>query len=488
VSTLPTGRRVQALAGIFVLTLVVFWPTLHNGFLPLGFDDALILDTPALRALTWENLRSLATQYTHAHFVPLTMLSFAIDYQLWGFDPVGYHLTNVLLHAAAAMLLCVFLWPIAPSGRSATLAALIFAVHPLQMEAVSVAVQRKTVLSGALFFLALILYQRWCRASQRRWYLASLGIFIAAALAKPAVVTLPLVLMLYDYRFRDGRIRLWEKLPFAAVAAVIGWTTMQAHAAVAAVHAPHGGTLLSNLLMVSRVLLEYVDALVVPLGLSPAYYYPRAVVFAPMNWLALAVIVSVCGLATRYRDRSPWAFFCVWWFLLLLLPESNLVPLAQLRADRFLYLPMVAGALGFAVGCERLHALTGPWSVPARVAPAAAVGVLAVMCYGSAAVWRDNVSAWTRVVERHPWCATAHDMLGRAYYDQDDARRAEGEFAESVRLSADLTDAHLYLAKLYAARGRADLAQAEVQRFLVLAPDDPEGLTLRAALSPAGGS
>jgi Tfp pilus assembly protein PilF len=92
------------------------------------------------------------------------------------------------------------------------------------------------------------------------------------------------------------------------------------------------------------------------------------------------------------------------------------------------------------------------------------------------------------VVERHPWCATAHDMLGRAYYDQDDARRAEHEFAESVRLSADVTDPHLYLAKLYAARGRADLAQDEVQRFLVLAPNDVEGLTLRAALTPAGGS
>src|SRR5262249_58763085 len=99
-------------------------------------------------------------------------------------------------------------------------------------------------------------------------------------------------------------------------------------------------------------------------------------------------------------------------------------------------------------------------------------GVLAVMCYASAPVWRDDVSAWTRVVDRHPWCAVAHSMLGRAYYDRDDGRRAEREFVESVRLSASVADAHLYLAKLYAARGRADLAHAEVQRFLVLSPRD----------------
>src|SRR5262249_57143095 len=128
------------------------------------------------------------------------------DGQVWGLNPVGHHLTNVLLHAAAAMLLCIFLLPIAPSARAATLAALIFAAHPLQMEAVSVAVQRKTVLSGALFFLTLIAYQRWCRAGERRWYLASVGAFVLAALAKPAVVTLPLALMLYDYTFRARRI------------------------------------------------------------------------------------------------------------------------------------------------------------------------------------------------------------------------------------------------------------------------------------------
>src|SRR5262249_43040220 len=90
----PVRTLRPATAAVFVLSLVVFWPTLRNGFLPLGFDDALILDTPALRGLGWENLRSLATQYNHAHFVPVTLLSLAIDYHFWGLDPLGYHLMN----------------------------------------------------------------------------------------------------------------------------------------------------------------------------------------------------------------------------------------------------------------------------------------------------------------------------------------------------------------------------------------------------------
>jgi hypothetical protein len=128
-----------------------------------------------------------------------------------------------------------------PSLGAATLAALLFALHPLQLEAVALAIQRKTVLSGALFFATLIAYQAWRRGGRRAHYAAAVGLFALAALAKPIVVTLPLLLWLYEYTFIDGRLRWRDKLPFLAIAAACAAAALAAHAEVDAVRSWHGG-------------------------------------------------------------------------------------------------------------------------------------------------------------------------------------------------------------------------------------------------------
>ncbi len=484
----PRRVRVASLSIVAILTFAVYWPTLHNGFLPLGFDDGLILDTVAIRTIRWPDLRALLTTFNHAHYVPLTMLSWVFDYQVWGLNPVGYHFGNLLLHTVAAMLVCVFLWPIVPSAGVALVAALIFALHPLQMEAVSVAVQRKTVLSGVLFLLTLIGYQRWRRTRSRSSYAVCVATFLAATLAKPSVVMLPLVLVLYDYAVAEERVRIADKLPFVAIAVVGTGCAIGAHAAVGALSPLHGGTLLTNVLMVSRVTLEYVDALFLPVNLSPIYYYPKDLAYSPLNVLALVLIVAVCGWVTVRRHRYRWSFFCLWWSLLVLFPESNLLPLAQLRADRFLYLVIVAFGLWIALGIHRARQTwsTGWGRMCSRLAAPVLVGVLAALTYRSAGVWHDEVSAWNRVRERHPWCAMAHNMAGQASYDAHDWFGAERSLRESIRLSPQLPEPHLYLAKVYADRGQNALARMEVQRFLELVPGDAEGLRLQTALYTKG--
>jgi len=309
-------------------------------------------------------------------------------------------------------------------------------------------------------------------------------------LAKP-VMMLPVLLVLYDAVFDDGRVRLMEKLPYCAAAVGIGAGTVAAHASVGAIRPPHGGTIWTNLLMVSRVTAEHVDAAFLPLNRAPLYYYPKAVVYAPVNFLAAAMIVFGCAYLAVHRRRYRWTFFCLAWFLLTLLPESNLIPLAELRADRFLYLPLVGFGLWMAVGLERGGAASfggGRWWAATRLAGLTLVGAFALICCRSARVWHDDVSAWSRVVERHAWSAVAHDMLGRAYYTHDDPASAAREFATALRLSDQLADAHLSMARLSAERGDRVRAEAELRRFLELSPGDPEGEALRAALMQAGGT
>lgn len=481
---MPAGRIPQPLARaawIGLATAVTFSGTLRSGFLQLGFDDAIIVDTPALHALGWANLRAFATEFVHAHYTPLAMLSLALDYRLWGLDPFGYHLTNVLLHAVNAVLVYLFLRGIVRSDTTAMVAALVFAVHPVQMETVSVAIQRKTLLSGTFFFAALLFYQRWWR-TERPWaYCMAFLSFVAAALAKPIVVTLPLVLLLYESVFVRPRPRLLDKLPFVLVGAAVALAAAAAHRAVGAVHPPHGGDLATHALMVARVTLEYVVAVLLPVNLSPTYYYPMRIGRAPLNFAALALLVLVSARVVVRRRRLPWSFFCLGWFALTLLPESNFFPLAQLRADRFLYLPMVGPALWIALGLERLARLPRLARVTQALGASFVAG-LALLTAGSTRVWRDDVAAWSRVVERHPWAAVAHTMLGRAHAAEGNRAAAEAAFLGSLRLKEDLADTHWQLANLYAEAGLTEPAKRHVARFLELSPDDPDGLELRARL------
>jgi hypothetical protein len=478
--------RVASLIVVVVASCITFWPTLHSGFLQVGFDDAIVVDTVEIRALSPANLVAIATKFNHAHYTPLTMLSLALDYRTWGLDPSGYHLTNVALHALTAALVCVFLWPILPSLGAATVAALIFALHPLQMEAVTLAIQRKTVLSGALFFATLIAYQAWRRSGRRRLYAAAVIAFAGAALAKPTAVALPPLLWLYEYTFIDGRLRWRDKLPFLAIAVAAGAAAMGAHAAVDAVRTWHGGDPVTHLVMVARVTAEYLSAMFIPAGLSPVYYYQRALAFQSLNWMALAALSAFGAWVVIRRRRVPWTFFCSAWFALTLLPESNLVPLAQLRADRFLYLPMLAAAVWIAAGLERLPSLVGgpAWAarLPARAAGAALAAGLAVITAGSAGVWRSDVTAWTRVVARHPWSATALVLLGHARLAADDRAGAEAAYLRAVEMAPDNADAHLALARLYDAGGNQGAAALHAQRFVELAPDSADGPALLAAM------
>jgi tetratricopeptide (TPR) repeat protein len=474
-------RTALALLLVAAVAVLVFLPTRHNGFLEAGFDDQLILDDPNVRQLDGAHLWSLLTTFRHANYVPLTMLTFALQYPLSGDAPADYHLVNVLLHAASAVLLWLFVRPLVRSTWTATLAALLFAVHPLQLEAVSLAIQRKTLLSTLFVLLALIAYQRWCARRSPLAYAASLLAFVAAAAAKPTVVTLPLLLLLYDYVFVGGRLRLLDKLPFFAVAEAFALAAVGASRAVGAIYPPHGGSWPGHVLVVARALADGAVSLVLPFSLSPIYYYRAGTQFDPLNVLALAAIVLLLGLVTVRRRQYPWAFFCVWWFVLCLLPQSNIFPLAQLRPDRYVYLSLAGFALGVAVALDWVAQRLPnerPWRLAAPLGGALFAGMLASVTVASIPVWHDDVSAWQRVIERNPWCAIAHMMLGRVYDVRGDAADAEQAYLAAIRVQPQVADPYLHLARLYAARGEREQAQQAARAFLERAPNRPEAAAL----------
>src|SRR6266481_177511 len=189
-------------------------------------DTTHITRNVAIRALTPENLGLMFAHPIAKLYCPLTWLSFAIDYQIWGRAPFGYHLTNLLLHLANTLLVLVFVREILRdrykyATAAALLTAAIFGVHPLRVESVAWVTERKDLLFAFFYLLALLAYLRWVVRGNRRDYWACLLLFIGSALSKSTAVTLPLVLVLLDV-FWKRRVAVWEKIPFFAISLIIG--------------------------------------------------------------------------------------------------------------------------------------------------------------------------------------------------------------------------------------------------------------------------
>src|SRR5712664_308683 len=277
---------------IALVVVAVFAVGLRNEF--VQWDDySNLVDNPHFRGLGWAQIRWMFTTTLMGHYIPLTWLTFGLDYVIWGMQPAGYHFTNLVLHAANAAL---FYWvsrrvltAAAPAAgetalrAGAAVAALFFAVHPLRAESVAWATERRDVLSGLLFLTCVLLYLRAVGATgaRRRGLLAlAVGSFALALLAKSIVMTLPLLLLVLDWyplrrlspapgtwRSPEGR-RVWlEKLPFFLVAGagVSYWAVVSNHYITSATKYP----LPSRIAMALYSVAFYVSKTVLPTDLSP---------------------------------------------------------------------------------------------------------------------------------------------------------------------------------------------------------------------------
>ncbi len=460
-------------ATAITLTLVAFLPVLGNGFIR-NWDDALnFLDNPHYRGLGPAQLRWMFTTFHAGHYIPLTWLSLGLDYLLWGLAPAGYHLTSLLLHTATALtfyflalrLLRVALPPATSSVAlrwGAAFAALVFAVHPLRVESVAWATERRDVLSGLFYVLALLCYVKAATTTldvpatrlHPRWYGLSLACFAAALLSKSIVVTLPITLLVLDVyplhrlggpaRWRTPRPWL-EKLPFFALSA--------AAAAIAflALLTLDNTRSLESLGIGPRIFLSvyglafYVFKTVVPLGLSPLY--PLTVT---ITWWHFAVVTASTLVAVLMRRRWP-AFTAAW-----LVYAITLAPVLgffhngpQAVADRYSYL----ACLGWAVLAGAAVARTWAGARVVRVALPACIIVFAVLTWHQALVWRSAVTLWSHAASLGSGGRAAHANLAEALEADGRPGEAIPHYVEAMRRSASKASWHVRLGRLYARSG-----------------------------------
>jgi hypothetical protein len=365
---------------------------------------------------------------------PLRELTFLLDHALFGLNPAGWHVQNIFWHGINAFLLFGLAGRLGCSRLVAFSAALLFLVHPIQVEVVANISHRKDSLALACILLATLAYLRALRSPDRRlpWLAAAVALALVGWTAKENVVVLPLLWLGYELAFVAPQSRLLLRFPrslavaaIAGLGGVLGWYLagggMQLHRqAMVGVMAKmtvylDPENVVPYFLMVLKSLAFMVGKLLWPVQLAPEYVYP-----APAGWfdpwvLAALAILSVYGwLLWRTRRTWPPAFFALLWIGLFWLPTANLWPLSYFAADRYLYTPTLGLALLTGLVVER-------WCPPKHYLPAQIMilGLLAcsLLTWQQNRVWATPLSLWTHAVQVAPESTSALNNLGSAYLE-----------------------------------------------------------------------
>ena len=445
-----------------IVTLLVYAPARHYDFIELD-DPLYVRENPNVAGLTPGNVAWAWTNRHGGFWIPLVWMSYMIDAAMFGPGPGGHHATNVALHLLNTLLLFWALVRMTGALWRSGFASALFAIHPLHVESVAWITERKDVLSGFFWMLAILAYTAYVR-QRRAWrYAVVAACFVAGLLAKPMVVTLPLALLLLDvwplgrYPTERWQTLAVEKLPLAAIAlagSIVAFFAQQEAGAVGNLQT------YSPALRVSNALVSYVVYLrrtVWPSGLSLFYSHPLAIP-AWKAFGAAALLVSISFAAVRAFRRRP-AILVGWlWFLLTLLPVIGLVQIGlQSMADRFSYIPLV----GIFVAAA--------WAIPdtgrvARVVLAtsavAVVGLYAAAARQQLSYWKDSVTLWTRTTEivLDVDSFRAHISLGDVLSAQGRTAEAIAHFTEAARVRPDSAEARHKLGLTLAGQGRIEEA------------------------------
>jgi len=473
---------------LFASVLLLYAQTLSFGFVDID-DRTYVTEVEAVTSgLRWQGVHWAFTDRRGVAYQPVTWLSHMLDFELFGDAPAGHHATSVLLHAVNALLLFELLRRTTGRTAPAALAAALFAWHPLRVESVAWIAERKDVLSTAFALAALHAWVGWTRVGGAGRYAASLVWLALGLLSKPAVVTLPAIMLLLDHwplgrlrRLSDARPLLLEKLPhFALVAASSAATLVFQRSAMSEAHGLGAGERVANALLAYAT---YLRKAVWPSDLAVHYAHPylEASGAVPPELWQVAACGALVAAATwcTLRPGAPRAVRVGWlWFLGALVPMLGLVQVgSQALADRYTYLPMIGLALAAGYGGFALHQRLrdrAPW-----LAPAVATGACAALLVASALQtrsWRDSVRLFEQAHAVEPTNVLVNVALGKAYGDVGRAEQATQRFEAALEVAPDHALANYNYATLLAGLGRWPDAERHFRAALATAPDDPRTL------------
>ena len=516
-------------ASVALVTLLIYLPALRNGFVGIWDDNAYVVENPHIRSLDAAFFRWAFLDFHVSNWHPLTWISHAVDYALWGLNPLGHHLTNIVLHAvntALVVMLALMLLDIVKkrsvqngaasllNDRTVLIAAvvtgLLFGIHPVHVESVAWVAERKDLLCALFFLLSVMAYVRYVLDQEsgvrsqesedsgkngaggftvffNKYYLLSIALFILALMSKPMAVTLPVVLLILDWypftRILSIQTLLTagiEKLPFLALSLVSSIIAILAQSAGESIGSLELIPFSTRLLVAAKSLIAYLGKMLLPLNLIPFYPYPKDATlfsfpYASAIILAAGITAACIVLAKKQRLwLSAWGYYVV-----TLIPVLGIVQVGnQAMADRYTYLPSIGPFLvtGLcAAGIAEKARFFSRKPVLGMIAPL----VVAIVVFFSLAagtvqqigVWKNGFVLWDHVIAKGFESATAYNNRGLSMDAMGQRDKAIADFSRAISMEPGNYFAYNNMGVMY---GKDGQYQRSIDYFLKAISINPE--------------
>lgn len=479
-------------AGILLLTILVYSNSIHNDFIYQFDDDLYVTNNPDIQAITGENLKSILTKPYVGLYLPLTMFVYMIEYQLFGMNPAPYHLVNLLIHLVNTLLVFLLIYKIKPHIYIASVVAFVFAVHPMHVESVSWISELKDVLFTMFYLAGLLTYLRYIQKNRSKDIWLTAGYFILSLFSKTLAVSFPLFLVLFDWYYGRlfNRKVIFEKVPFFTLSLIMGLTgiyfTQVAGASdtstpdIPWIHRPF---------IVADAVLMYLYKFIAPVKLAIYHYYPdiskgvlparfyisTGILFA----LTLTAIIWVVRTGEKKRDL----IFGLAFFIIPTLFVLQLVPAGRAyAAERYTYLSYCGLAYIFAIFTYPLISKQQR-SYPKKFLVAGLIIFAAgfsILTYQRNKDWSDSITLFTDLIEKKPGFGHPYLIRGITYVQLGKPELALTDYNRSLELDPDNPKTLANRSSAKGMTGDYEGALKDATRALEMQPNDQNALVNRA--------
>jgi protein O-mannosyl-transferase len=531
--------------GVALMTFVVYLASLQNDFVEWD-DSQYVFENLHIRFFDLAFLKWAFFDFYAANWHPLTWISHALDYAVWGLNPLGHHLTNNILHAVNTFLVVLVVarlleqqsngrvveWSSSNDSTTQRLnsssslftiydsrfilitsgvTGLLFGLHPLHVESVAWVAERKDLLCAFFYLLSIIMYMRYAGRGNPLWlpffgrpqgaaptrpYFLSLCFFILALMSKPMAVSLPVVLLILDWypfqritSFKTFKASFMEKIPFVALSIASSVLTVLAQRAGEAVTAIETIPLSTRILVALKSLIAYLWKMIAPLRVVPYYPYPNDASPFSIEYLSGIILVVVITAVSIVRLKRQKLLLSVWmYYVVTLLPVLGLVQVGgQSMADRYAYLPSISPflimGLVIAWSTEKILKQTSAIKYSGVATGILLLAAISFLTFRQIEVWKNTFSLWTYVIEKEPErVPLAYNNRGQAFYLIGQLDQAIEDFNKAIILDPASFKAYLNRGAAFINKGQFDQANADFDKAIALNPSYSEAYNAKGSL------
>jgi len=476
----PYKTVIGIAAVLAAVVLFIYAPAGHYGF--LSFDDPVyVTENPkVISGLTGQSVWWAFTSGHASNWHPMTWLSHMLDVEIHGMNAGGHHLTSILLHLANAVLLFWMLYRATGAWRRSAVVSILFAVHPLHVESVAWIAERKDVLSTLFWLLTMHAYVSYVRRPCLNRYLAVVVLFALGLMSKPMLVTLPLVLLLFDIwpldrvRFGTDQRGIWlrlfyEKIPLFLLTAASSIVTVIVQWRGGAVQNFEVVPLSQRAANALVSYIAYLGRMLWPGNL--AAYYPYGSLSVWLVGASALVIGAVTVILIRLSRGRSFLFVGWLWYVFTLVPVIGLIQVGgQARADRYTYIPLVGVFIIAVWGATAILERRRFGSLALKIAACILVFALAARARNQVRYWESDLVLWKHAVQATGANPFARTNLGLAFIDAGDYASGIEQYTEALKIKPDAVETRNALGVAFFKQGNLDAAMKQFDMVLRINP------------------